>query len=173
MKIVPVHLREANEFVKSVHRHHGPVVGYKFAIGIKKDCPVQEYHGAHTVECTALRAVAICGRPVARKLDDGVSIEVLRLAALNGEANACSMLYGACARVAREMGYERIITYTLASESGTSLKASGWKRDGNTPGRSWSVPSRPRQDKHPIVPKVRWVRDFSPKCAPGSGRAEP
>lgn len=142
MRIVPLHLREANEFVKAVHRHHGPVVGYKFALGVKDD---------------TLRGCVICGRPVARKSDDGVTLEVLRLAT-DGTPNACSMLYSACARTAREMGYQRILTFILETEPGTSLKASGWIRDGETPGRSWNVPSRPRQDKHPICPKVRWIR---------------
>lgn len=156
--VVPVHLAEANEYVKIVHRHHGPVVGYKFAVGVKADVPSDYVSG--------LFGVAICGRPVARKLDDGKAIEVLRLAT-NGHSNACSMLYGACARIAREMGYERIITYTLESEPGTSLKASGWKMDGITPGKSWSVPSRPRQDKHPICPKIRWVRQLVVRRQPG------
>jgi hypothetical protein len=149
MVIVPLHLAQANEYVVSVHRHHGRVVGYKFAVGLKYVSPDPAYE-------SGILGAAICGRPVARKLDDGKTLEVLRLAT-TGAANACSMLYGACARIAREMGYERIITYTLESEPGTSLKASNWKLDGTSPGGSWSVPSRPRTDKHPTEPKKRWV----------------
>ena len=148
MRIIPIHFAQANAFVVSIHRHHGRVVGYKFALGVCGETSA-DVHG-----------VAICGRPVARRSDDGLTIEVVRLAT-DGAKNACSMLYGACARVAREMGYQRILTYTLESEPGTSLKASGWKFDGTTGGGSWSVPSRPRVDKHPLVPKKRWVLDFS------------
>jgi hypothetical protein len=146
-------LRDANEVVKAIHRHHGPVVGYKFALGLE----VEVNGGAWVRQA----GVAICGRPVSRVLDDGKTLEVLRVAVLNGQENACSKLYGACARVAREMGYNRIITYTLATEPGTSLKASGWKNDGPAGGGSWSVPSRRRIDKHPTGPKVRWVRHLA------------
>jgi len=68
------------------------------------------------------------------------------------------MLYAAAARAAAAMGYARIVTYILSSESGVSLRASGWQRDGVSPGGSWSGPSRPREDKHPLEPKTRWVR---------------
>lgn len=91
---------------------------------------------------------------------------MLRLAA-DGVKNAPSKLYGACARIAREMGYRRIVTYILASEPGTSLVAVGWEREAETPGRSWSVPSRPRPLQGGMFagcelvttgPKVRWGR---------------
>lgn len=149
MTIFPMHLKEANEFVKAIHRHHGPVVGYKFALG-----------AAVKTDFGAIReaGVAISGRPVARRLDDKLTLEVLRLAVLSGEKNACSFLYGASARTAKELGYADIITYVLDSETGVSLKASGWHICGETDGGSWSVPSRPRVDKHPTCPKVRWHR---------------
>ena len=154
MRIVPFHFSEANDYIAHTHRHHGRVVGYKFALAVLaekgKDIP---YNGP------IVHGVAICGRPVARRLDNGQTIEVVRLAT-DGKPNVCSMLYGACARVAREMGYDRIITYTLDSEPGISLRASGWKMDGTTPGKSWSVPSRPRVDKHPTVTKKRWVLEL-------------
>jgi hypothetical protein len=150
--IVPVHLREANEIVKAIHRHHGPVVGYKFAIGAELDCLESGYH---------MRGVAICGRPVARHLDDGKTLEVLRLAVPWQMKNGCSALYGACARIAKEMGYKRIITYTLCTEPGTSLKASGWKQDGVVKGQKWSRPSRQRLDAAPVIDKIRWVRTLA------------
>ena len=55
------------------------------------------------------------GRPVSRYLDDGLTLEVNRLCTTGAE-NACSMLYGAAARAARAMGYQKIITYTLDTE---------------------------------------------------------
>lgn len=108
------------------------------------------------------------GRPVARHLDDGRTLEVTRCVT-DGTPNACSALYGAAWRVARAMGYHRLITYVLASESGGSLKASGWKELYKTPGRSWSVPSRRREDKHPLGQKTLWeVSDGTPTA--GAGR---
>lgn len=142
LRVVPVTLRQANAYVAAHHRHHGPSRGCKFALAVTDG------------EC--VRGVAICGRPVARLLDDGETLEVLRVAT-DGTKNACSALYGACRRVALAMGYRRILTYTLAEEPGTSLRAAGWVRAAEaTGGGSWSCPSRPRTDKHPTGPKVRW-----------------
>ena len=71
------------------------------------------------------------------------------------------MLYGACRRAAKALGYARIITYTLESEPGTSLYAAGWKRVAVTKGGSWDRPSRPRMDEHPLEPKVLWEVRFA------------
>jgi hypothetical protein len=139
MSLVPMPLDEANAFVKQVHRHHGPVLGHKFSLGAVKDDKIV--------------GVAIVGRPVARRRDNGLTLEVTRLAT-DGTRNACSFLYGACARATFALGYKRLGTYILASESGATLKASGWRLIGETPGRSWSVPSRPRVDKHPLQKKL-------------------
>ena len=142
LQIVPCELSDANAFVQQHHRHHGRVVGHRFSIGL-------------TDVSGELRGVAIIGRPVARRLDDGWTLEVTRLAT-DGCPHACSMLYAAAWRAARAMGYRKLLTYILATEPGTSLKAAGWTLVGSTPGRSWSVPSRPRIDKHPLQPKLRW-----------------
>ena len=91
LKVVPIHLREANAYVREHYRHHGPVVGYKFAVAV-------------ATEDDVIRGVAIVGRPVARRLDDGLTLEVNRLAT-DGTPNACSALYGASWRVAKELGY--------------------------------------------------------------------
>lgn len=116
--IRPITLKDANAFVGQEHRHHPPMVGHKFSISVVD-------------EDGTLRGVAIAGRPVSRMLDDGLHLEVLRVAT-DGTPNACSALYGAVARAGKSMGYprENIITYTLASEPGTSLRASGWTFDG-------------------------------------------
>lgn len=139
--IVPLDLAEANALVEQLHRHHGKTVGHKFSIGVAEGARV----------CGA----AIVGRPVGRRMDDGWTLEVLRCVT-DGTKNACSALYAACWRAARAMGYRKVITYVLASETGDSVKAAGWKCVGSTPGRSWNVPSRPRVDKHPTVPKLRF-----------------
>lgn len=134
-------LTDARAYVEQQHRHHPPPQGGLFAVGV--------------AEGETVRGVAIVGRPVARMNDDGFTAEVTRVAT-DGARNACSMLYGACWRAARALGYRKVITYTLASEPGTSLRASGWRVVGEVKGRSWSVPSRPRVDKHPLQDKLKW-----------------
>lgn len=142
LTIVPVTLREANAFVLRTHRHHGAARGCKFSVGVLD-------------EDGELRGVAIVGRPVARGLDDGWTAEVTRLST-DGCRNACSALYAASWRAAKAMGYLRIGTYTLASEPGTSLRAAGWRILAEVKGRSWSCPSRPRSDSHPLDDKTLW-----------------
>lgn len=144
LEIRPISFRAATEFVEQYHRHHGETAGCKWCIG--------EYDGEKLV------GVAICCRPVARALDDGTVCEVARLCT-DGTRNACSLLYGGCARVARDMGYKKIITYILESETGTSLKASGWELESEKcGGGSWNAPSRPRADKAPKCYKQRWSK---------------
>lgn len=142
LTIVPVSLADANAFVAEHHRHHKRVVGHKFSIGVIDD-------GGR------LRGVGIIGRPVARARDDGRTLEVSRLAT-DGCVNACSALYAAAWRASKAMGYERIGTYTLETEPGTSLRAAGWRRVHVTKGGSWNRPSRPRTDPHPTISKVLW-----------------
>lgn len=143
MDLVPVTLREANDFVTTWHRHHPPVVGHKFSIGVADD--------------GVLHGVAIIGRPVARHFDDGHTLEVTRTAT-DGSVNVNSMLYGAAWRAARALGYRRLITYTMSGESGSSLRASGFKVIAERPARKgWDVPSRPRVNKAPIeVQRTLW-----------------
>lgn len=134
LHIIPLDLSEANELVSRWHRHHKPTIGHKFSIGVATEDG--EIHGA-----------AIVGRPVARRLDNGWTAEVLRCVT-DGTKNACSALYGGCRRVAFAMGYRRLLTYTLKDETGASLVAAGWKEIGSSPGRGWNVPSRPRVQKN-------------------------
>jgi len=144
LQIEPVSFREAKAFIAKHHRHHGPAQGWKFGIGVSR--------------AAALVGVIVVGRPVSRVLDDGYTLEVTRCCT-DGTRNACSKLYGAAARVAREMGYRRIITYTLETEAGKSLQASGWRMTALTQGhREWSCPSRRRQSAAPTCPKRRWEK---------------
>ncbi len=100
--------------------------------------------------------VAMVGRPVARHLQDGWTAEVTRCCT-TGVKNACSMLYGACWRAARALGYRKLITYTLPEEGGGSLRGAGWWVVGNTnEPRGWNRPGRPRVDLHPLQCKLRW-----------------
>ena len=143
MKLISVSLSEANTFVAEHHRHHKPVVGHKFSLGCEKD--------------GKLVGVAIVGRPVSRYLDDGKTLEVNRLCT-TGEKNVCSFLYGAAARAARALGYERIITYTLDSEPGVSLKAAGWECTGPAGGMCWTGKRRPKEEKYPVQMKLRYEK---------------
>ena len=114
--------------------------------------------------------MAQVGRPLSRMLCDGKTLEVLRCCT-DGTKNACTFLYSRCARIAREMGYEKIITYILESETGVSLQASGWSLDAkDVGGGSWNRPSRPRDEigsdlfgskpKYPTEKKQRWAKDL-------------
>lgn len=143
MKIIPITLKEANAFIEKYHRHHSTVRGCRFAIGLKNN--------------ETICGVAVCGRPVSRHLDDGVTIEINRLAT-DGTKNACSMLYGACCRVAREMGYERAVTYILETENGASLRASNFIYDGDTRAESWNRKKRERIDVSPTCKKKRFIK---------------
>lgn len=132
MTVVPLTLKCANDFVIQNHRHHGKVQGCKFCIGAVD-------------EKGKLRGVAITGHPVSRYLDNGTTAEITRLCT-DGFKNACSFLYAACARIAKEMRYTKIITYILITENGASLKAAGWSEQGVCGGGNWNVKSRPRNN---------------------------
>lgn len=144
MELCPVTLKTANEYVKEHHRHHGSVVGHKFSIGAAKD--------------GVLVGVAICGRPVSRVLDDGYTLEVTRLCT-DGTPNVCSMLYGAAYRAARAMGYKKVVTYILDTETGSSLKAAGYKCEGKAGGVEWTGKRKPKKpEQYPHQLKTRWVK---------------
>jgi hypothetical protein len=149
LSIVPLTLAEANGFVAGNHRHHAPVRGHKFSLGV-------------AAPCGRLVGVAIVGRPSARRLQDGRTLEVTRVAT-DGTPNACSAAYSAARRAANALGYSRLITYTLKTESGRSIVAAGWRVDGQTRGGTWSRAGRPRSDKASTAPKTRWI-------APGVAR---
>lgn len=159
MEIVPVSLKEAQAFIEKHHRHHKAPAGYKFAIG----CQVGG----------VLVGVSVVGRPISRHMDDGRTLEVTRLCT-DGTKNACSFLYSRSAKIAKDMGYAKIITYILETESGTSLKASNWHLEtADAGGGNWSCPSRPRtleitqmsliegkEVKYPTCKKQRWAKDL-------------
>jgi len=146
LEIVPIYRKEALAYIRRHHRHHLPPQGYRVAMAVRR------------LDLDSICGVATLGRPVARHLDDGWTAEVTRVAT-DGTPNACSCLYGACWRAARALGYRRLITYTLHSESGASLRASGYRVvDECAGGGSWSRGSRPRVDNHPTQLKIRWQR---------------
>lgn len=143
LTVTPISLRDANAFVAAHHRHHRPARGCKFCVGVS--------------DAGVLVGVAVVGRPVARGLDDGWTLEVNRVCT-TGERNACSLLYGAAWRAARALGYRRVVTYTLPEEGGASLRGAGWRLIGECGGGNWNTPARPRLDTEVAirVTKHRW-----------------
>jgi hypothetical protein len=141
--IRPISLQTANEFIIKHHRHTGQLQGWKFGVGLYIK--------------NRLKGVASAGRPLARTIDDGRTIEITRVCVKGTAKNACSMLYGALRRAAKALGYVKAITYTLREELGTSLKASGFQLVATRCGDS-----RPRANRrvpgmtYSLFTKCRW-----------------
>lgn len=150
MRAVPLTRDQANAYIVAHHRHHGRVTGHRFIVG--------------AADGDRLVGVAVVGRPRARLLDQANEAEVTRLCT-DGSKNVCSFLYSRCSRVARELGFAKLYTYTLESEPGGSLRASGWIMEKRVRGESQDRPSRRRVDKSPTAPKLRWCPAW---CAPGA-----
>lgn len=146
LKAIPLELKEANAFVEALHRHHDPVYRDKYRVGCINA-------GGELV------GVVQVGRPVSRVLDDGMTLEVVRLCS-NGEKDVCSFLYSKAARIAKELGYKKIITYILESESGTSVLAAGWHLEETIKGHKWDCPSRPRTTTAPTCNKKRYAKEL-------------
>ena len=145
LTLIPVTLATANGFVAAYHRHHKPMVGEKYSIGC--------------ISQGRIVGVAIVGRPVSRHLDNGMTLEVTRLCT-DGTRNACSFLYAAAARAAKAMGYTKIITYTLDTESGASLRAVGWLCEGLAGGKEWTGKRKPAQPLSPLQMKLRYSKNL-------------
>ena len=117
LRVVPLELTEANATVAAWHRHHKPVQGHRFSLGVIDDED-------------QIRGAVIIGRPVARLAGHPRQVlEVTRLVT-DGSPNACSMLYAAAARAGKAMGFARIQTYILEEEEGVTLRAAGWVCEG-------------------------------------------
>ena len=141
LTLQPIDYDEACKFILTHHRHHLPPQGWKFGIAVNDG---EKIVGVVTV-----------GRPVARNLDNGLTLEVTRNCT-DGTKHAASMLYGAAWRAAKALGYKRMITYTLIEEAGTSVLAAGWKSVYETSGGSWDRENRKRIDTAPTGQKVLW-----------------
>lgn len=154
MKLIPITLDEAKQFVGRVHRHNKPPLSWKFGVGLEfKD---------------ELIGVAMAGRPVSRGLDKPANIEITRVCVKECR-NANSRLYGAVLRAAKALGYRIAYTYTLESESGSSLRAVGFEVDETLPPRStWDTPARRRmqtnmfgEEQRPVGAKIRWKKQLT------------
>lgn len=147
--MIPIGLDEANDFVEQFHRHNGRTNrdGGKFAIGASTE--------------VGMVGVAIVGSPLARMLQDGWTAEVTRLCVLDGAPKGtCSFLYARCWRAWSAQGGAKLVTYTLADESGASLRGAGWRVVAQCKPRSagaWNSRDRAR-DWKPIYgqQKLRW-----------------
>lgn len=142
----PIDYSNAATFVGIHHRHNKPPVGHKFSIGCYDSKGM-------------LVGVCMVGRPIGRYLDDGETLEVNRCCT-DGTKNACSMLYGAAQRAAQALGYKRIITYTLESENGSSLRASNWVCDGQAGGTHWTGQRYEQTEMVLGEMKVRWRKEL-------------
>lgn len=142
----PITLKAANAFVAAHHRHNKPVVGHRYSLAAWLDGEIV--------------GVAIVGRPVARGLDDGLTAEVTRLCVLDGAPKGtCSFLYQAAKRSWQVMGGVRMVTYTLESESGASLRGAGWVAAARLipKPKPWHGPDRARAHQAVFAePKIRW-----------------
>ena len=141
IEIVPIKQDEAKMFINTYHRHHKAPRGSIFQIGAAANDKIV--------------GVIMVGRPVSRILDNGWTLEVNRLCT-DGTKNVCSMLYAAAWRVTKNLGYKKLITYILDTETGSSLKATNFKKIGETRNRSWNTRTRPRVDKHPLQKKIKF-----------------
>lgn len=143
LELRPITYEEAARYVDEHHRHHKRPVGHKFSIAVYDD--------------GKLCGVAMVGRPVSRYFDDKLTLEVNRLCT-DGTKNACSMLYSASWRAARALGYKRIVTYTLKSETGASLRTAGWDCDGEAGGKKWTGERYHQETLWPEEKKIRWSK---------------
>lgn len=153
IELRPIERDQARAFVDRHHAHNKAPVSWRFGAGI--------WNGRQLI------GVVMVGRPVARMIDGVTTVEVNRLCLRRDVPrelrwNACSQAYGWAAREAKRRGFRKIITYTLESEPGTTLKAAGWIPEARTRGGTWNRPSRGRADVAPICPKIRWARELAP-----------
>jgi hypothetical protein len=167
VELVPLTRAEARLFVAAHHRHSDAPLGDVFRVGLELD--------------GELVGVAIAGRPAARLLDDGRTLEVTRVALVDGVENGCSRLYGAACRAAFALGYRRVVTYTLEHERASSVRAAGFVFDADVEHRdSWARPKRPRQDLNlfgertrDVGPKRRWLRELGGASGETASRRDP
>lgn len=149
LRIRPCELKDANTFIEKHHRHHKKVVGHRFSIAVVD-------------ERGNIVGVCVVGRPVARLTPKDRVLEVTRLAT-DGTKNACSALYAAAARVGANLGYHKIQTFILETETGKSLVASDWKQEGLSPGGQWKhTDGKPRRTDQPVCAKQRWSKVLNP-----------
>lgn len=151
MKLKPISFKDAAEYTHKYHRHSKYIHGWKFGVSIVDDND-------------EIIGVAVAGRPVSRILDDGYTLEILRICTNTDEKNVVSKLVSSMVRAGKALGYTKIITYTRIDETGTSLLACGFrscKDDMVVRKRSWNTPSRKRTDRSEVIERIRWEYEIS------------
>lgn len=153
MKVVPLTLRKANDFVERHHRHSARTSndGGKFAIGLEV--------GGELV------GAAIVGRPVARmiqQIEGAGTAELLRCCVSDAAPKGASArLMARCKKIWQLMGGTRLVTYTLEHESGASLNGAAASEEKKVRAESWSRQVRPRKPRQlEQVAKKRWAWDL-------------
>ena len=166
----PIPVKRALRWNKATHRRLPDVAGLMWAIAALRDSQIV--------------GIALVGRPNARLLDSQElpqdALQVVRVAVLEGDASASghkganSILYGACARAARDMGAVDCFTYIHHDEPGTSLRAAGWVEDiaHDSIGGSYDRPSRARKAPVEGGRKVRWWAPWSKHAPETAGRKQ-
>jgi hypothetical protein len=149
--LIPLSLKEANEFVTKHHRHNKKCAGHKFSIG--------------AMYKNKLVGVAIVGRPVSRRLDDRFTLEINRNCVLDlAPKGTCSFLYSRAIKIWQTMGGKKIITYTLETESGSSLKAVNFFKEATirtfTKNIGWTTRKNRIWHEAQSIPRVRWIKEY-------------
>lgn len=156
LRVVPLTVAQANALIQQFHRHHSPMVSHRFSLGL--------------LDGTKLVGACVVFRPSNRRDDQDMVAEVSRLVT-DGTRNACSILYAAAARACQAMGFERIQTYILLREPGTSLQAAGWTREHQTKGHTAAYSSYRRLQmaslKNGLLEKVKWTKQLNPPLTKG------
>lgn len=142
LTIRPITCAQAKKWIYDHHRHSQPQQGQMWSI-----CAMRG---------DELVGVAVCGRPTNVTMQQRGYLEIIRVCVLEGVEGCCSMLYSRCRRIGQLMGYERFCSYTLPSESGSSLRAAGFDCVAKVRGGSWNRKGRTRTDKHLIQDRLRW-----------------
>lgn len=158
IELLPLTQKAARAFVNDVHRHLSYPTGDVCRVGLSVDGELQ--------------AAAVAGRPGARMLNDGRTLEITRVASgAQPCVNASTRLYGAIRRAGLALGWKRFVTYTRCDEPGDSLRAAGFKDCGLTDGGEWDRPSRRRKPATQPCRKRRWMWPC-PKCSKGQCNCE-
>lgn len=152
----PITIKAANEFIKTFHRHHRPTIRNTGRWALAALDNNNEMVG-----------VVIAGNPISPNYMDGYTIELTRLCVREkSPKGTCSFLLGKCCCIWRSMGGKKVITYTLESESGASLKGAGWTLAGTVkPHNRWTNRSKVDGIERAHlqiyeVTKHRWEKDI-------------
>ena len=145
LKCIPLTLKEANAFVIEHHRHSKQCRGHRFSLGaVYKD----ELVGA-----------AIIGRAINRYLDNRFTAEILRNSVLEKAPKGTFIfLYSRAMKVWQSQGGKKILTYTLETEPGSSLKAVNFNAAAKTGFFKGGWQNRSNRREYTPIRKIRWEK---------------